>query len=93
MKIEVWSLPGCERCERAKAAINAAGHEAVERDLEAVRKAEVRDVDVLTQATLQNGYAPVIRAEGAGSAEFIEPEFLGDWLERLTAGMRNAVSG
>ena len=85
MKIQVWSLPGCERCEHAKEAIRAAGHEAVECDLEAVRKADVRDVDVLAQAALQNGYAPVIRAEDARADEFIDPEFLADWLEHHPA--------
>ncbi len=86
MKIEVWTLPGCPRCETAKARIRAAGHEVVERDLEAVKNVEVRDIDVLTQITLQNGYAPVLRVAGDECGAFIEPEFLDDWLARHPGG-------
>jgi len=83
MKIEVWSLPGCERCEAAKAAIRSAGHEAVERNLQAVDR---RNAHVLTQAELQNGYAPVLRVDSDRPNEFIDPEFLVDWLKRHPTG-------
>ena len=89
MKIEIWSLPDCERCERALSAIRDSGHEAVVCDLKAVRSADIRDVDVLTQVSLQNGYAPVLRIVGERTDDFIEPEHLLDWLERnrrLAAG-------
>ncbi len=86
MKIEVWTLPGCPRCETAKARIRAAGHEVVERDLEAMRNANTRDADVLMQITLQNGYAPVLRVAGGEHGAFIEPEFLDDWLGHHAGG-------
>ena len=86
MKIEVWSLPGCSRCDAVKARLAGAGHEVVERDLTSVEIAETRDTAVLAQINLQNGYAPVLRiADGARTA-FIEPDFLDDWLERNPAG-------
>lgn len=86
MKVEVWSLPGCSRCEAAKARIRDAGHEVVERDLESVKSAETRDVDVLTQITLQNGYAPVLRDADGERGAFIEPDYLDAWLENHAGG-------
>lgn len=86
MRIEVWSLPGCSRCHAAKTLIASAGHDVVDGDLKAVQRGDVRDVDVLTQLTLQNGYAPVLRAADGKPDAFIEPEFLGDWLEAHKEG-------
>ena len=89
MKLEVWTLPGCGRCEDAKVRIRAANLEIIEQDLSAIRHGDPRAADVLTQSTLQNGEAPVIRvvtdvpAAGRGAA-FIEPSALPAWLEKNT---------
>jgi glutaredoxin len=86
MKIEVWSLPGCHRCEAAKAAIRAAGHEAVERDLQAAADAGHLNAGIYAQSQMQHGYAPVLRVPGERFNEFIDPEFLADWLAKHPAG-------
>jgi glutaredoxin len=87
--IEVWSLAHCPRCVEAKTSLRAAGVEVVERDLEAVRNADIRDIDVLAQVSMQNDAAPVLRVvrEGGGRCdEFIEPDALGDWLAKHHGG-------
>jgi len=86
MKIEVWSLPGCERCEAAKNAIRAAGHEAVERDLQAASDDGHLDPGILAQTRTQNNYGPVLRVPGERYSEFVDPEFLVEWLQRHPVG-------
>ena len=81
--VEVWSIEDCPRCAEAKNRLRAAGVNVRECDLEDVRRAKVRDVDVLAQTAMQNDAAPVlrvIRAGGERSDEFIEPAALDTWL-------------
>jgi len=80
MQIEVWSLRECPRCAVAHANIHAAGHEVIERDLNALREGEIREVDVLTQLVMQNGHAPVVRIVSKNPRDFIDPDELEDWL-------------
>ena len=80
--VEVWSLPACPRCVEAKNRLRAARLEVVERDLEDVCTAKIREVDILTQMTLQS-MAPVIRVlrgNAVRRGEFIDPADLEGWL-------------
>ena len=82
LTVEVWSLPNCPRCVEAKNRLRAAGIEVAERNIEDVRSARVRDIDVLSQSAAQLS-APILRVIRSGSDrrdEFIPPEELDAWL-------------
>jgi arsenate reductase-like glutaredoxin family protein len=62
--IEVWTLKGCARCERAKAALNAAGLQYVELSLDDLRIGAIVDMAALTELAMCDGVAPLVRRGG-----------------------------
>ena len=64
MQVELWTLPGCPRCEEAKSALKTAGIEYVERDIEALQTGGIPDVDAMTNLVMCDGRAPMVRADG-----------------------------
>jgi len=62
-RITIWTLPGCGKCEAAKARF--AGQDVEERPLQAARSGEDPDaVEVMAQLAYQDHEVPVVRIDG-----------------------------
>lgn len=60
----VWSLPKCERCEKAKAVLAASGHQVIEFNLESLVSGEEPDAGAMSSLAMNEQVAPVIRMNG-----------------------------
>ncbi len=64
MKVEIWQLEGCPRCEEAFKALLFRGANIGVRDLAALKNGTEPDVDAMAQLAVQNYVAPLICVEG-----------------------------
>ena len=64
MRVEVWTLPNCPRCEKAKAELASAGLAFEERSLDALRRGDIRDVEALAALAMADYQAPIVRMDG-----------------------------
>ena len=89
MQIEVWTLPNCPRCEKAKAGLASAGLAFEERSLDALRRGDIRDVEALAALAMADYQAPLVRWDG----RFVERHELVTLMASCSDGCRIAVGG
>ncbi len=89
MRIEVWTLPNCPRCEKAKAGLTGAGLAFEERSLDALRRGNIRDVEALAALAMADYQAPLVRMDG----RFMERHELVTLMAGCGDGCRVAVGG
>ncbi len=59
-KAIVYTLPDCPNCEQAKDRLKTMGYEIEVRDVEALTRGEIVDIEAMAELNLNNGSVPVI---------------------------------
>lgn len=60
----VYTVPDCPRCDNAKAVLDGLGYSVETRDVDALVRGDYRDVEALTELTMNDGAVPVVVVEG-----------------------------
>ncbi len=74
LRVTVWRLEDCPRCENAIVALEGAGRKVITRDLQRLVRGDEPDVDAMAHLAMIGGQAPLVRVDG----RFLEPHEIED---------------